>query len=135
MPTVSRSKNHVNISSRTPEGFPSHCPLCGASTNIEFSEPTGDAPCPKCGHLVWLSAELLATFQRLFADSLGINPDQITPDVAFTDLGADSLDTVELVMELEEEFDLSIPEDAAERIKTIGDAIRYIEQQRRRTGG
>lgn len=120
------------VSSRTPEGHPSHCALCGAETNLEFSDPAGDAPCPKCGHLLWLSAELLYSFQNRFADALGIANDQITPDTVFADLGADSLDTVEMVMLLEEEFDLSVPEDAAERIRTIGDAVRYIEQWKRR---
>ena len=49
----------------------------------------------------------------------------------FSDLGADSLDTIEFVMTLEEEYDVSIPDDVAERIQTIGDAVRYIQNQRR----
>ncbi len=125
----------MNVSSRTPEGFPSECPLCGASTNLEFSEPSGDAPCPNCGSLVWFSAELLSAIQRQFGGLLDVAVDRITADATLSDLAADSLDTVELVMELEEDFDVSIPDDVAQRIQTIGDLIRYIEQQRRKPGG
>jgi acyl carrier protein len=126
---------NVTISSRTPEGFPSRCPLCGAATNLEFSQPSGDAPCPNCGHLLWLSAELLSSFQRRFAELLGVSADRIAADAAFADLGADSVETVELVMELEEEFGISVPDDVAERFQTVGDAIRYIQEQRREQKG
>ncbi len=119
----------MTISSRTPEGLPSRCPLCGAATKLEFSLPSGDAPCPNCGHLLWSSAELLSSFQNRFAETLGVATDRITPDTTFAELGADSLDTVELVMELEEEFDISIPDDAAERIQNVGDLIRYVSRQ------
>ncbi len=62
---------------------------------------------------------------------LGVAKDEVTREKTFTtDFGADSLDLVELVMEFEEEFDIQIPEDAAEEIKTVGDAIDYIEKQR-----
>jgi len=60
---------------------------------------------------------------------LGVNPEQITPEASFTeDLGADSLDTVELVMDLEEEFNLTIPEEDQEKLQTVQDAIEYLEQ-------
>ena len=123
------------ISSRTPEGHPIRCVLCGAETNVEFSDPAGDAPCPNCGHLLWLSAELLASFQRRIAEALGIAPGHVISDSMLTELGADSLDTVELVMTLEEEFDFAIPDDVAERIQTVGDVIRYIEQRKRGDSG
>ena len=59
---------------------------------------------------------------------LGVDKEKITPETSFVnDLGADSLDTVELVMELEEEFDINIPDDAAEKIQTVGQAVQYIE--------
>ena len=119
------------VSSRTPEGRPSRCPLCGAKTNLEFSDPAGDAPCPKCGHLLWFSQELLFRFQNELANELGINPALITPDATFTELGADSLKTVELVMELEEKLAVSIPDNVAEHIQTVGDLIRYLEKERR----
>ena len=70
----------------------------------------------------------------LVCEQLGISPDQVSDatDLAFVnDLGADSLDTVELVMELEEEFNFSIPDEAAQSIRTVADAVAYIEEQRR----
>lgn len=65
----------------------------------------------------------------IVAEQLGVNKEQITPETSFVnDLGADSLDTVELVMELEEEFDINIPDDAADKIQTVGQVIEYIEK-------
>jgi acyl carrier protein len=64
----------------------------------------------------------------IVVDKLGVEESQVTPEANFTsDLGADSLDTVELIMELEKEFNISIPDDQAEKIATVGDAITYIE--------
>jgi acyl carrier protein len=65
----------------------------------------------------------------IVAEQLGVSKDQINRDTSFVnDLGADSLDTVELVMELEEEFDINIPDDAAEKIQTVGQAIDHIKE-------
>lgn len=65
----------------------------------------------------------------IVAEQLGVDKDKVTRETHFVnDLGADSLDTVELVMELEEEFDISIPEDSAEKIQRVGEAIDYIEK-------
>jgi len=65
----------------------------------------------------------------IVAEQLGVDKEKITRDTSFVnDLGADSLDTVELVMELEEEFDITIPDDAAEKIQTVGQAISYIDE-------
>ena len=65
----------------------------------------------------------------IVAEQLGVDKDKVAPETSFVnDLGADSLDTVELVMELEEEFDISIPDDAAEKIQTVGQAIEFIEK-------
>ena len=65
----------------------------------------------------------------IVAEQLGVEKDKISPETSFVnDLGADSLDTVELVMELEEEFDINIPDDAAEKIQTVGQAIEHIEK-------
>jgi acyl carrier protein len=67
--------------------------------------------------------------KEIVVEQLGVSADQVTEDASFIDdLRADSLDTVELVMALEEEFDLEIPDEQAEKIKTVGDAIRHIEQ-------
>ena len=65
----------------------------------------------------------------IIVDKLGVDESEVTPGASFTnDLGADSLDTVELIMELEKEFDVQIPDDQAEKIATVGDAIAYIEE-------
>ncbi len=65
----------------------------------------------------------------IVADQLGVSKEQITPETSYVnDLGADSLDVVELVMEFEEEFDINIPDDAAEKIQTVGQTIEYIEK-------
>lgn len=67
--------------------------------------------------------------KEIIADRLGVDPDEITPEASFVeDLGADSLDTVELVMALEEEFGIEIPDEDAEKIQTVGDAIEYIQK-------
>ena len=66
---------------------------------------------------------------NIVAEQLGVDKEKVTPETSFVnDLGADSLDTVELVMELEEEFEIDIPDDAAEKIQTVGQAIEFIEQ-------
>jgi acyl carrier protein len=71
------------------------------------------------------------TKQRVVAiivEKLGVDEAEVTNEASFTnDLGADSLDTVELIMELEKEFNVSIPDEAAEKISTVGEAIKYIE--------
>lgn len=65
----------------------------------------------------------------IVAEQMNVNADTITPETSFVnDLGADSLDTVELVMEFEDEFDLTIPDERAEKIQTVGDAIKYVEE-------
>ena len=65
----------------------------------------------------------------IVAEQLGVDKEKVAHETSFVnDLGADSLDTVELVMELEEEFDVNIPDDAAEKIQTVGQAIEYIEK-------
>jgi len=71
--------------------------------------------------------ELFAKIKSIVADKLSISEDQITEEASFIDdLGADSLDTVELVMALEDEFDLDIPDDEAEKLSTVGKAIEYV---------
>lgn len=65
----------------------------------------------------------------IVTEQLGVDKAQVKPETHFVnDLGADSLDTVELVMELEEEFDINIPDDAAEKIQTVGQAIAHIQE-------
>lgn len=65
----------------------------------------------------------------IIVDKLGVDEGEVTNEASFTnDLGADSLDTVELIMEFEKEFNIAIPDDQAEKIATVGDAISYIEE-------
>src|SRR5437588_12430978 len=67
---------------------------------------------------------------EIVCENLGVNKEQVTSQTSFQeDVGADSLDIVELVMELEEEFEITIPDDQAEKIKTVGEAIDYIERE------
>jgi len=67
--------------------------------------------------------------KKIIVDQLGVEEDLVTPEASFVDdLGADSLDTVELVMAFEEEFGCEIPDDAAETILTVGDAIKFLEK-------
>lgn len=73
-------------------------------------------------------SEIAERVKNIVVDKLGCEPEKVTSEAAFiTDLGADSLDTVELMMDFEKEFGLSIPDEDAEKIKTVGDAISYVE--------
>ncbi len=68
--------------------------------------------------------------KSIIAEQLGVKPEEVTPNASFVDdLGADSLDTVELIMALEEEFSVEIPDEDAEKMKTVGDVIKYIEEK------
>ena len=67
--------------------------------------------------------------KNIIVEQLGVEADQVKPEAQFVnDLGADSLDTVELIMPLEEEFDIEIPDEKAEKIKTVGEAVAYIQE-------
>ena len=75
-------------------------------------------------------SEISAKVKAIIVDKLVIDESEVTSDSNFmSDLGADSLDTVELIMEFEKEFDLQIPDDEAEKIATVNDAIKYIESK------
>ena len=121
----------MTVSSRTPEGSFSKCPLCGANTNIEFSDPGGDATCPNCGCLLWETAQILEEVRNRFAESLNVSADPLPVNARFDEFGADSLDMVEMVMDLEEQFDINISDEAAQKIQTIGELVRYVESRRR----
>ncbi len=75
----------------------------------------------------------MATFDRVkkvVVDQLDVNEEEVTPTASFVeDLGADSLDQVELIMAFEEEFDIEIPDEDAEKIATVGDAVQYIDEK------
>jgi acyl carrier protein len=73
-------------------------------------------------------ADIEAKVKEIIMNKLGVDEGQVTPAASFTnDLGADSLDTVELVMEFEKAFNLQIPDEDAEKISTVGDAVKYIQ--------
>ncbi len=73
-------------------------------------------------------SEVASKVKAIIVDKLGVEESEVTNAASFTnDLGADSLDTVELIMEFEKEFSISIPDDQTEKIATVGDAISYIE--------
>jgi acyl carrier protein len=74
-------------------------------------------------------SDIATRVKEIIVDKLGVDASEVTPEASFTnDLGADSLDTVELIMEFEKEFNIGIPDDQAETIATVGDAIKYIEE-------
>ena len=73
-------------------------------------------------------SDIAARVKAIIVDKLGVDEKEVTPEASFTnDLGADSLDTVELIMEFEKEFNIAIPDDQAEKIGTVGEAVSYIE--------
>jgi acyl carrier protein len=73
-------------------------------------------------------SDIATRVKAIIVDKLGVDENEVTPEASFTnDLGADSLDTVELIMEFEKEFNIAIPDEEAEKISTVGDAMKYIE--------
>lgn len=95
----------------------------------EFFAEEGDvfifAPHLKPKHM----SNIAERVKKIIVDKLGVEESQVTPEASFTnDLGADSLDTVELIMEFEKEFNISIPDEQAETITTVGQAIEYLEK-------
>ena len=114
----------MTISSRTPEGTPQQCPVCGRWDRLEPCDPTGEFICPSCGHL------FLSLRHRLVeAGVLGETTSLLT---SLDELGIDSLDLVELIMELEEQYEVTIPGEEAQKMQTAADAIRYIVEKIRR---
>jgi acyl carrier protein len=76
-------------------------------------------------------ADFEAKVKEIIVNELGVEAEKVTPEASFVeDLGADSLDTVELVMAFEEEFGIEIPDEDAEKLQTVGDAIRYLQEQK-----
>jgi acyl carrier protein len=111
---------------------------------MEPSLPSGDAPCPRCGTLLWFiktkdglhyhEAERIVPIKQKIMDAirrtcLGVAQKEILYSTFIKNIGADSLDIVELIMELEEEFEVTIPDEEAEQIKTVGELIDCIARQ------
>lgn len=77
-----------------------------------------------------MANDIEAKVRSIIVEKLGVDESDITSDASFTnDLGADSLDTVELIMEFEKEFDLTIPDEDAEKIATVGEAVSYLQEK------
>ena len=106
------------------------CPLCQAETAGETSRPGEDATCPSCGAGLARSTMLLARLQTLARKHPGLELEEITADSSWP-LGGDSLTSVEVMLELERELGISINARDAERIMTVGQAIRYFEERTR----
>jgi len=83
-----------------------------------------------CTHLKsYIMSDIATRVKKIIVDKLGVDEAEVTPEASFTnDLGADSLDTVELIMEFEKEFNISIPDEQAETITTVGQAVTYLEE-------
>jgi acyl carrier protein len=79
-----------------------------------------------------IMSDIASRVKAIIVDKLGVDDNEVTTEASFTnDLGADSLDTVELIMEFEKEFDIQIPDDQAENIGTVGQAVSYIEEAKK----
>lgn len=113
----------MTIATRTPEGSPLQCPICGKSARLEPCIPGGDSVCPSCGHLLLLTRDRIG---KIF----DVNADSVTFDTLLKqEAGFDSLGLVELVMELEEETRIQIPDEVAENLRSVRDVITYLRQR------
>lgn len=127
------------------ESLSNQCPLCRATVAVEPTNPDGDMPCPHCHALL---AFLRTSGGFRYHDATAVGPvrerilaivsakfdvtcDQLTGLTTFEDLGADSLDVAEVIMELEQAFDLNIDDEEANHLKSMNDVIDYILQRKR----
>jgi acyl carrier protein len=120
----------MSVSSRTPEGLPNECPVCGKPVSLEPSAPLGDAPCPHCGHLLWFvtAGGHLKLFDKL---ALPLEKRERLAEVLETIREIeDSMDAVELVMELEEEFHIGLSDQEADLFAE--QVLEWIEGNRER---
>jgi acyl carrier protein len=101
---------------------PGCLPLCGTGRNPARVTPTEQ--------IFMAEKSIEEKVKDIIVEQLGVNPEQVTPQASFIeDLGADSLDIVELVMAFEEEFGVEVPDEDAEKLQTVGDVIKYIEEK------
>jgi acyl carrier protein len=99
---------------------PGRFPLCGTGLN----------PARLITNNFMAEKSIEEKVKDIIVEQLGVNPEQVTPQASFIeDLGADSLDIVELVMAFEEEFGVEVPDEDAEKLQTVGDVIKYIEEK------
>lgn len=117
--------------SRTPESPLGRCPLCQAEVAIERSEPAAEATCPACGVGLARAALLIERLQAIAKNYESLELEELTAHSPWPP-GGDSLTAVEVMLQLERDMGVRMPADAVERIYTVGDAIRFFEQQLRR---
>ena len=100
------------------------CPDCSAAAGLT------PAPLTPTEQIFMADKPIEEKVKDIIVEQLGVNPEQVTPQASFIeDLGADSLDIVELVMAFEEEFGVEVPDEDAEKLQTVGDVIKYIEEK------
>ena len=103
--------------------------FCGYTGTYIFANKFSEGVLRTKSHKMTKVADIDGKVKAIIADKLGVDEKEITPQASFTnDLGADSLDTVELIMEFEKEFNIAIPDEQAEKISTVGEAIEYIKK-------
>ncbi|MEM6328693.1 MAG: phosphopantetheine-binding protein [Planctomycetota bacterium] len=112
--------------SRTPEGLPSRCHVCGARVDLDYSRTGGDAPCPRCGALLVRAAQLAVRLEAAVRAQLGLADEVELDALPLRGFGGDSLDVVEAMMELEEGLDDWSFEIDREQLMTFGDLIRAV---------
>jgi acyl carrier protein len=116
-----KEKSKIKITKKTDSGLDASC-IRGIETRqtTELEKPMAEK-------------SIEQRVKDIIVEQLGVNADQVTPEAKFIeDLGADSLDTVELVMALEEEFGIEVPDEQAEKLQSVGDVIKYIEDQQQK---
>lgn len=128
------------ISPRAPHGVSDQCPLCRSAVTSDPSTADGALPCPKCGGQLWLlhtsagmryhEADAVGPVRERVVDVIerkfAVTRDKLTGSVTFQDLGADSLDVAEVIMELEQEFELTIDDEEVNHLRSINDLVDYI---------
>ena len=119
----------MRIGAATSDGEFGNCPFCGAELQIAFSRPFGEAVCPRCGKLLWEESVLVDRLLQSIAQHLGMAANRLQTSQPLRELGADSLDQVELIMELEEEFGLRIPDDEAAQMESLDDLLRWLRKR------
>lgn len=127
---------------KVPEGVSNQCPLCRKSIDGQPATPSGDLACPHCGGALWFvrtgaglryhDAKVAAPVRDCILDAVSrkfeLARDALTGVETFADLGADSLDVAELIMELEEDFNVTIADEEVNHLATLGDLIDYVLQ-------
>ncbi|TWT73721.1 acyl carrier protein [Posidoniimonas polymericola] len=116
----------------------SRCAVCGSDAGAGLPE-TGDAPCPDCGCLLWQGLAQAERLRNRLAEAFGVEPEAVDSGTEIAEIADDSLATLELVMELDEELELlgidqRVSNEEAVAICTIGDALRLIMARRRDSG-